>query len=161
MTRIDFTPLFRSTIGFDRMTRLLESAAQVDDAALGYPPYNIEKAGEDAYRISVAVAGFGTDDLEIEVHEGTLTVTGRKGEETGNGAYLHRGIAGRSFKRSFQLADHVKVVDAHLKDGLLHVDLVREIPEEMKPRRIEISTSAPKSIVSKAKKLVENKSKAA
>ncbi len=157
----DFSPLFRSTVGFDRLTSLLESTARVDEATLGYPPYNIEKFDDHGYRVTLAVAGFGKDDLHIETRENTLIVSGKHDAAEGEQTWLHRGIAGRPFRRSFQLADFVKVTGAHLENGLLHVDLVREVPEEMKPRRIEISTSAPKAIVSKAKKLVENKKKAA
>jgi molecular chaperone IbpA len=148
MTSFDFSPLFRSTVGFDRMMRLLDSAASVDEASSGYPPYNIEKRGEDAYRITMAVAGFGEDDLNIETREGSLVVTGRSEEPEGERTYLHRGIARRAFKRSFQLADHVRVSSAELVDGLLHIDLVREVPEAMKPRTIEITKGAA------AKKLV-------
>jgi molecular chaperone IbpA len=135
---LDFTPLFRSTIGFVRLPTLLEAAARADEAALGYPPYNIEKLDEDAYRITMAVAGFSADDIEIETREGTLTVAGRREDEDENRSFLHRGIAGRSFQRKFQLADHVRVTGASLEHGLLHVDLAREIPEAMKPRQIAI-----------------------
>lgn len=149
MTRIDFSPLFRSTVGFDRISQLLESAARVDDVNNGFPPYNIEKLDENAYRVTMAVAGFGEDDLSIEVRENTLIVSGKhKEDEEGERRFLHRGIAGRAFQRTFQVADYVKVVDARLVNGLLHIDLVREIPEEMKPRKIKIQ-SAPE-----AKKIV-------
>lgn len=142
MTTFDFSPLFRSTVGFDRLMRLMESSTQLADSANGYPPYNIEKTGEDQYRITVAVAGFGQDELNVESHENTLVIEGRKKESDAEGRYLYRGIAGRSFKRQFQVADHVKVVGASLNNGLLVVDLVREIPEAMKPRRIPISAGA-------------------
>lgn len=138
MTTIDFTPLFRSAIGFDRLASALESAYRSE--AGGYPPYNIEVTGEDKYRISMAVAGFCEGDLDMHVKESILTVSGSRkdeGEEAGH-RYLYRGIATRSFERQFQLADYVRVVDARLEDGLLHIDLVREIPEAMKPRQIEI-----------------------
>src|SRR5690606_20756676 len=128
MTRIDFSPLFRSTVGFDRMTQLLEAARQLDEATLSYPPYNIEKTGEDAYRITLAVAGFAPEDLELEIHENTLHVKGRKREDGQERVFLHRGIAGRGFDRKFQLADHVKVTGARLENGLLLIDLVRELP---------------------------------
>ena len=157
----DFSPLFRSTVGFDRMMNLLESAARVDEGALGYPPYDIEKIDEYAYRVTMAVAGFGEDDLHIETRENTLIVTGERKGADDDRTWLHRGIAGRSFRRTFQLADFVKVTGARLENGLLHIDLVREVPEEMKPRRIEISTSAPSSISSKAKKFIEGGKKAA
>lgn len=137
----DFSPLFRSTIGFDRLPSLLETVAQFDEASLGYPPYNIEKLDEESYRITMAVAGFAEDDLTIEVREHSLIVSGRQAPEDGEKTYLHRGIAGRAFQRSFQIADHVKVTGARLNNGLLHIDLVRELPEEMKPRQIRIETA--------------------
>lgn len=144
MTTFDFTPLFRTAIGFDRLASQLESANRND--ASGYPPYNIELTGEDHYRISLAVAGFSSEELELEVKENILKVTGAKKSEEQHGKYLHRGIANRSFERTFQLADYVRVEGADLKDGLLHVQLVREIPEAIKPRRIEISTPEAKMI---------------
>ncbi len=150
----DFSPLFRSTVGFDRLMSLLESAARVDEATLSYPPCNIERIGDDAYRVSLAVAGFGLDDLQIETRENSLIVTGKQEAAKGEHRYLHQGIAGRPFKRSFQLADHMKVTGAWLENGLLNIDIVREVPEEMKPRRIEISSSLPQSIGAKAKKLI-------
>ncbi len=136
MNAFDFTPLFRTAIGFDRLAHALESATRAD--AGGYPPYNIELTGEDQYRISMAVAGFSADEIDIEVKENLLTISGRKGAEVTDRKYLHRGIANRNFERTYQLADYVRVDGAELKDGLLHVDLVREVPESMKPRRIEI-----------------------
>ncbi|HSO41765.1 MAG TPA: Hsp20 family protein [Rhodospirillales bacterium] len=142
MTTFDFSPLFRSTVGFDRLMRLMESSTQMADAANGYPPYNIEKTGEDQYRITVAVAGFGQDELNVESHENTLVIEGRKKESDVEARYLYRGIAGRSFKRQFQVADHVKVIGASLNNGLLIIDLVREIPEAMKPRRIPIMAAS-------------------
>ena len=141
MDGFDFSPLFRSTIGFDRLTRLLDAATRVDSDSLGYPPYNIEKTGDDAYRLTMAVAGFSPSELDITVHENTLLVTGkaRKEEEKKNGyGYLHRGIARRAFERRFSLADFVEVKDATFEDGLLQIDLARELPEAMKPKRIEI-----------------------
>lgn len=151
----DFSPLFRSTIGFDRLMHLLEGASNVDETTLGYPPYNIEKTDENAYRITLAVAGFAEEDLHVETKENTLVVAGRQSKENGEHSFLHRGIAGRAFQRIFELAEHLKVTGAGMENGLLHIDLVREVPEEMKPRRIEISTSAPKTIASKVKQLVE------
>ncbi len=138
MDGFDFSPLFRSTIGFDRLTRLIDAATQVDGSTLAYPPYNIEATGENAYRLTMAVAGFASDDLELTVKEGALIVTGkaRKDEERVN--YLHRGIARRAFERRFQLADHIRVAGANLDNGLLHVELVRELPEALKPRKIAI-----------------------
>jgi molecular chaperone IbpA len=148
MTTFDFTPLFRSAIGFDRLANALETAARVENG--GYPPYNIELTGEDQYRISMAVAGFTQDDLNLEVKENILKVSGARNDEAGEHKYLHRGIANRSFERSFQLADYVRVDGAELKDGLLHIDLVREIPDAMKPRRIEIRGADDHLIESKA-----------
>jgi len=141
MDRFDFSPLFRSTIGFDRLARLVDSATRVDSTAHAYPPYNIEKTGEDSYRLTMAVAGFAQDELDITVHEGTLFVTGKAQKEDGNGRYLHRGIARRAFERRFSLADHMKVTGAKLDNGMLHVDLVHEVPEAAKPRKIAIGTS--------------------
>ncbi len=139
MTRYDFSPLFRSTVGFDGLTRLLEGA-QTDDSSAAYPPYNIEKRGQDAYRISMAVAGFAEADLQITSEANMLIVSGRQPpREEGETQYLFRGIASRAFERRFQLADHIKVQDASLKDGLLHIELKREVPEAMKPRRIKIN----------------------
>ncbi len=146
MNGFDFAPLYRSTIGFDRLTRLLDSATQVDNSAVSYPPYNIEATGENAYRLTMAVAGFGPDDLEITAKEGALVVTGKARKEEESAQYLHRGIARRAFERRFQLADHIRVGDASLDNGLLHVDLVREVPEALKPRKIEIASSGPKVI---------------
>lgn len=143
MDRFDFSPLFRSTIGFDRLARLVDSATRVDSGASSYPPYNIEKTGEDSYRLTMAVAGFSQDELDITVHENTLFVTGKAQQEDANGRYLHRGIARRAFERRFSLADHIKVSGASLDNGLLHVDLVREVPEAMKPRQIKIIGSEP------------------
>src|SRR5436309_3583288 len=139
MDRFDFAPRFRSTIGFDRLARLVDSATRVDSTALSYPPYNIEKTGEDAYRLTMAVAGFSQDEIDITVHENTLIVTGKSEKEDEDGRYLHRGIARRAFERRFSLADHLKVTGASMDNGLLHVDLVREVPEAMKPRQIEIA----------------------
>ena len=136
-TTFDFTPLFRSSIGFDRMLNALEAASRVESID-NWPPYDIAKLGEDDYRITMAVAGFGESDLTITQEQNMLLVSGQKaGEDAGE--YLHRGIAGRAFQRRFELADHVKVGGASLTNGLLTIDLKREIPEEMKPRRIEIA----------------------
>ena len=146
MTTLDFSPLFRSTVGFDRLFLYFEDALRRDTADVGYPPYNIEKTGEDSYRITMAVAGLAKEDLNIEARANTLAVSAKRREEEVDNTYLHRGIAGRGFTRQFRLADHVKVAGADLENGLLHIDLVRELPEEMKPRRIEISTSARKKL---------------
>ena len=141
MRAIDYSPLYRSTVGFDRMFSLLDSMSQSENTNT-YPPYNIERTGEDAYRITMAVAGFEEKDLSIEAKQNTLTVKAEK-EADGNEdrEVLFRGIATRSFERRFQLADHVEVRSASLENGLLHIDLVREIPEAMKPRKIEIGKS--------------------
>ena len=145
MRNFDLSPLYRSTVGFDRLAGMLDQIMAGDTPAPGYPPYNIEKTGEDAYRISIAVAGFGEDDLNIEVKDAQLTVTAKKRETEGESkpVYLHRGIAERGFERRFQLADHVRVSGAELQNGLLHIDLVREVPEALKPRTIAINTSRP------------------
>jgi molecular chaperone IbpA len=152
MRTYDLSPLFRSTVGFDRMMRLLDAAGRVDGEAPSYPPYNIEKTGENAYRITMAVAGFSTDELNISVQEGVLTVTGKALKEEEPKQFLHRGIARRAFERRFELADHIQVTGADLANGLLHIDLVREVPEAMKPRTIKIATvkAEPQVIDSKA-----------
>src|SRR5271166_74655 len=143
MDRFDFSPLFRSTIGFDRLTRLVDAATRVDSASLAYPPYNIEKTGEDAYRLTMAVAGFSPAELDITVQENTLLVTGKgpQKEDENGVSYLHRGIARRGFERRFSLADHIKVVGASLDNGMLYVDVVHEVPEAAKPRTIKIGTT--------------------
>ena len=138
MRTIDFSPLYRSVVGFDRLADLLDTAAA--DSAAGYPPYNIERTDENAYRVEIAVAGFRPDELDIEVKENLLTVTGRKTANDGQRTFLHRGLAERNFERRFQLADYVVVTDANLADGLLSISLKRELPEALKPRRIEITT---------------------
>jgi molecular chaperone IbpA len=147
MRQFDLTPLYRSTVGFDRLGSLLDTLTNFEGDAPSYPPYNIERVGENEYRISMAVAGFSDRDLSIEVKENTLSIRGEKQVETENTTYLHRGIAARSFERRFQLADHVMVKGAKLENGLLHVDLVREIPEAMKPRTIPIATKGEKPTV--------------
>ena len=153
MRQFDLAPLYRSTVGFDRLFSLLDSVAG-DAASPGYPPYNIERTDENAYRITVAVAGFGEADLNIEVKENSLTVRGEKAAEDKKSEVLHQGIAARAFERRFQLADHVQVTGASLENGLLHVDLVREVPEAKKPRSIPIGKSGPATIESK---VVEDK----
>jgi molecular chaperone IbpA len=142
MRNFDFAPLYRATVGFDRIADLVDRALTADVAQPTYPPYNIEKTAEDAYRISIAVAGFSPDELTVEVKEGALHVTARKAPETETRAYLHRGIATRTFDRRFALADHVRVTGANHEHGMLHIDLVRETPEALKPRRIEIGHRA-------------------
>jgi molecular chaperone IbpA len=142
MERFDFSPLFRSTIGFDRLTRLVDAATHVDNTAVAYPPYNIERTGEDAYRLTMAVAGFSSSELNITVQENTLLVTGKAQKDDDNGGdYLHRGIAQRAFERRFSLADHMKVSGASLDNGMLNVDVVREVPEAAKPRTIKIGST--------------------
>ncbi|MFM7346938.1 MAG: Hsp20 family protein [Tagaea sp.] len=143
MTQFDFSPLFRSTIGFDRLSRLIDESLRGVEAP-SYPPYNIEKTGPEAYRIVMAVAGFAESELELTQHENQLLIVGRKTETpAANGTYLHRGIAARAFERRFQLDDFIRVVGAKLENGLLAVDLVREVPEAMKPRRIPVAASTP------------------
>ena len=151
---IDLSPLFRSTIGFDRLGRLLESAMQGDAAAPAYPPYNIEKVGDDAYRIVMAVAGFGEGDLDVTVKEGTLTISGTGAEAEAETGYLYRGIAGRAFERRFQLADHIRVDGASLENGLLTIALVREVPEALRPRQIAIESKPARK--AKAKTIEHN-----
>ena len=146
----DFSPLFRSTIGFERLSRLLNATLEGNGTAASYPPYNIEKTGEDAYRITLAVAGFDKDDLDITVTDDTLVVKGGTKDREGEVAYLHRGIAGRAFERRFDLADHIRVADADLVNGLLNIDLVREVPEALKPRRIEIRNGRGSTLLGKA-----------
>lgn len=149
MDRFDFSPLFRSTIGFDRLTRLVDAASRVDSAALAYPPYNIEKTGEETYRMTMAVAGFSPDEIDVTVHENSLLVTGKAKKDEEEGRYLHRGIARRAFERRFSLADHIKVVGGSLDNGMLHVDLVHEVPEEAKPRKIQIGSGQPQVLEQK------------
>ena len=134
----DFAPLYRSTVGFDRLFDLLDQVTGFDQAPTAYPPYNIERLSENEYRITMAVAGFGQDEVKVDVKEQTLTVAGARKSEEKERQYLHRGIAARAFERRFQLADHVEVKGADLQDGLLHVDLVRNVPERLKPRTIAI-----------------------
>ena len=141
MRNFDLAPLYRATVGFDRIADLMDRAL-VGDSSTAYPPYNIEKTTDTSYRISVAVAGFAPDELVVEVKENTLHVTARKAPDTSERTYLHRGIATRAFERRFALADHVRVSGASHANGMLHIDLIREIPEAIKPRRIEISTAA-------------------
>lgn len=138
MRAYDFSPLYRSAIGFDRLAKLFDEA-QRSESQTSYPPYNIELVTDDKYRIEIAVAGFSQSELEIETERDTLKISGRKNKEDTKHTYLHRGIAARDFEHRFQLADHVKVVGANLSNGLLHIELVREIPEALKPRKIVIN----------------------
>lgn len=142
MRNLDFAPLYRATVGFDRIADLMDRALTADVAQPTYPPYNIEKTAEDAYRISIAMAGFTPDDLTVEVRDGSLFVSARKATDESERKYLHRGIANRAFERRFALADHVRVTGAVHEHGMLHLDLVREMPEALKPRRIEIARVA-------------------
>ncbi len=152
MRTFDFAPLYRSTVGFDRLFSLLDNAAGFDNSAPSYPPYNIERTGENAYRISVAVAGFSEPEISIVAKENTLTIKGEKTKtEEAKGEVLYQGIAARAFERVFQLAEHVEVKGASLENGLLHVDLVREVPEAKKPRQIQIATGVAKPKVVEAK----------
>ncbi|HEY8963315.1 MAG TPA: Hsp20 family protein [Alphaproteobacteria bacterium] len=152
LATLDFSPLFRSMIGFDRLADLLDTQMATTNA---YPPYNIEKKGDDDYQISMAVAGFGSEDLDVTVENGTLIVRGEKvmKENDEGKTYLHRGIATRTFEQRFQLADHVEVADANLKDGMLTIDLHREVPERLKPRKIEVK----QGLLDKAKQSLTQK----
>ncbi len=138
MRQFDLAPLYRSTVGFDRLAKLMDGVGGLD--ADGYPPYNIERLGDNEYRITMAVAGFGKDEFNIEVKEQALVVSGEKKPDDKERVFLHRGIAARSFERRFQLADYVEVKGAEFKDGLLHIDLVRNLPERMKPRTIPVAS---------------------
>ena len=144
MRAFDLTPLYRATVGFDQVADLMDRALANDVGQNTYPPYNIEKTDDDAWRISIAVAGFSDDDLAIEVKDRSLLVTGRKAADETERRYLHRGIATRAFERRFHLADHVRVTGAAHENGMLHIDLAREVPEALKPRRIEISSDTKK-----------------
>jgi molecular chaperone IbpA len=145
MRTLDFSPLYRSVVGFDRLADLLDAASH--EAATGYPPYNIERTGENAYRIEIGVAGFKPDELTIDVKEAVVTVTGRKAANDAERRFVHRGLAERNFERRFQLAEYVVVTEANLADGLLSISLKRELPEALKPRRIEIGTTAGSTVI--------------
>ncbi|HEX3575423.1 MAG TPA: Hsp20 family protein [Rhodopila sp.] len=147
MTTVDFAPLFRTAIGFDRLARLVDTAASGQDAQT-YPPYNIEKTGDDTYRLTMAVAGFRPEDLDLTVKDNTLIVSGRVGNDAPRAEILYRGIAGRAFERRFVLADHIVVEGADVQFGLLHVGLKRVVPEALKPRKIAIGGAAPAAIAS-------------
>ena len=151
MRSFDLSPLFRSTVGFDRLSRLMDAATRIDDSSLSYPPYNIERTGEETYRITMAVAGFGENDLAITSQDNQLVISGKLGKDEDAQSFLYRGIAGRAFERRFTLADHIRVAGASLVNGLLHVELVREVPEAMKPRQIKINSQGkPQVLESKA-----------
>ena len=147
MRAFDPTPLFRASVGFDRMADLMDRVLAAEPVQPSYPPYNIEKTDENAYRISLAVAGFSADELAVDVKENSLVISARKTEDEADRTFLHRGIATRAFDRRFHLADHVRVTGATHADGMLHIDLVREIPEALKPRRIEIARAEPSRLV--------------
>ncbi len=149
MRNFDLAPLYRHSVGFDRMAKTLDSMLQYEQSGSGYPPFNIEKTGDNNYRITLAVAGFTSEEIDIESKESSLVITGAKVESDNEPEYLHRGIAQRAFERKFQLADYVSVKNASLENGLLHIDLEREVPEALKPRKIEIGKS-------KAKKIAKN-----
>lgn len=146
MRTLDFAPLYRSTVGFDHLSQLLDSIVQREQSQPSYPPYNIERLDKDQYRITMAVAGFTEDELSIQSEQQTLKVTGKKQADDKSRTYLHQGIAARNFERVFQLADHVKVTDAQIENGLLHIELEREVPEAMKPRQIPIGRAEDKLI---------------
>ncbi len=147
MQAFDLSPLFRSTVGFDRLTRLLDSATRVDDSVFSYPPYNIEQTGEDSYRIVMAVAGFGEGDLSITQQANSLVISGKQEKPSEEKKYLYRGIASRAFERRFELADHIKVTGAKLTNGVLSVELVREVPEAMKPRTVKIGNGSESKVI--------------
>jgi len=150
MQAFDFSPLFRSTVGFDRLTRLLDATSRLDDGSTSYPPYNIEQTGEDAYRIVMAVAGFREGDISVVQQANSLVISGKQEKTAEEKKFLYRGIAARAFERRFALADHIKVAGASLSDGVLSVDLTREVPEAMKPRTIKIANGESKVLESKA-----------
>ena len=154
MRQYDFAPLYRSTVGFEHLASLLDTLTGVGNDTQTYPPYNIERLGENSYRIAMAVAGFSPDDIKVEVEESLLKVSGHKSDEAKDNEFLYRGIAARNFERRFQLADYVEVKGADIKNGMLHIDLAREVPEKMKPRAIAIGSSKP------AEKVIEHKAAA-
>ena len=158
MRSFDFAPFYRSTVGFDRLFDRLDQTTRVEPMT-NWPPYNIEKTGDDQYRITMAVAGFSRDEIDLTQHETTLLVTGEKQPDSGESQFLYRGIATRAFKQSFNLADHVKVKGASLEDGLLTIDLVREVPEELKPRRIGIETGRANDLTQDNAKQIEHEPK--
>ncbi len=155
MRNFDLAPLYRATVGFDQVADLMDRVFSNDAEKQSYPPYNIEKTDEDAWRITIAVAGFAEDELSVEIREGSLIVAARRAEADDGKVYLHRGIATRAFERRFHLAEHVHVTGATHQDGMLHIDLLREVPEALKPRRIEITSDSPataKAVEDKASK---------
>lgn len=157
MSRMDFTPVYRSTVGFDRMMPILDATLNRQAAIAAFPPYNIEKFGDDDYRITLAVAGFSMPDLDIEVRENMLFVRDRTEQPKESGEFLYRGIAGRRFERQFVLADHVHVAGAHLADGLLSIDLERQLPERLRPRNIAINSAPPPALPNGRDAVTEDK----
>ena len=156
MRNFDLAPLYRATVGFDQIADLMDRVFTNDVGKQSYPPYNIEKTDEDTWRITIAVAGFADEDLTVEVREGSLIVTARNSDEDDDKVYLHRGIGTRAFERRFHMAEHVRVVGAAHSDGMLHIDLLREVPEALKPRQIQIASDMPvtaKVVEGKAKKV--------
>lgn len=147
MHNFDFAPLYRATVGFDQIADMMDRVLSADSTTQSYPPYNIEKTGDDGWRITLAVAGFAEDELSIELRENVLLISAAKPSEEDARSYLHRGIATRSFERRFHLADHIRVTEANLDNGLLHIDLVREVPEALKPRQITIGKDAKTKMV--------------
>ncbi len=143
MRSFDLSPLFRASVGFDNLARVFDNVTRLDDAHFAYPPYNIVKSDADNYRITFAVAGFAPDEIDVQVENNTLTVKGRPKQDTVDTVYLHRGIAGRAFERRFELADHINVKDARIENGLLHIEMKREVPEALKPRKISIAGAQP------------------
>lgn len=150
MRAFDLSPLFRASVGFDNLTRVFDAATRLDESHYTYPPYNIVKAGEDAYRITFAVAGFAESDLDVQVENNSLTVRGKVAQDPDKATYLHRGIAGRSFERKFELANHIQVSGARIENGLLHIDLKREVPEALKPRKVAIGGSTAPQVTAQA-----------
>ncbi|WP_373354835.1 Hsp20 family protein [Pseudoroseicyclus sp. CXY001] len=150
MRTFDFSPLYRASVGFDQMAEMMDRLLASETQASNYPPYNIEKTGDDAWRISIAVAGFSADDLNVEARENALVISASKDEAAGERVYLHRGIATRAFERRFTLADHVRVSGAAHENGMLHIDLVKEVPEALKPRQIEIARGASRQLEAEA-----------
>ncbi|TAK99026.1 MAG: Hsp20 family protein [Rhodospirillaceae bacterium] len=150
MRSFDLSPLFRASVGFDNLTRVLDSVTRLDDAHFAYPPYNIVKTDADNYRITFAVAGFAPEEIDVQVENNTLTVKGRPNQEPKETVYLHHGIAGRAFERRFELAAHIRVDTARLENGLLHVDLKREVPEALKPRKISVNATKPVPVLQAA-----------
>lgn len=155
MSTFDLTPLARTSIGFDRLVEMVDAAMQSDGESESYPPYNIEQSDEDTYRITMAVAGFGEEDLSVAIHGNTLIIKGKSRPAKVDTKYLHRGIAGRAFEKHFQLADFIKIGAASLRNGLLSIELIREIPEAMRPRNIEIKSEDDPRLQSKAGKIID------